>query len=220
MDKKEILSKVDHTILTPNASWIDVKKICDDAVKFQTASICIAPSYVSKAKNYLNEKVPICTVVGFPNGYNTTYTKCKETFDAIENGASEIDMVINLGWFQNNEYEKVLNEIKQIKNVCENHILKVIVETCLWDENQKIDLCKIVSNSGADFIKTSTGFSKYGATKEDVSILAKNIDKNIQIKAAGGIKSWEDAEMFIRLGASRLGTSSLVKLAKENFEVK
>lgn len=218
MNKDFILSKVDHTLLRTSSTFSEIKTICDDAIQYKTASICIPPYYVKQAFDYVENKVPICTVIGFPNGNNTTKTKCFETENAIKNGASEIDMVINLGMFNDGDYCGVENEIQEIKKICSNHILKVIVETCLWDEKQKIELCKIVSNSGADFIKTSTGFSTGGATREDIQLFAKYVDKNVKIKAAGGIKSWQDAEDFITLGASRLGTSSLVKLMKNEIK--
>ncbi len=215
MNKKEILNKVDHTILSQTATDNEVKAICDDAVLYNTASVCIPPSYVNFASKYLNGKVKVCTVVGFPNGYNTTASKCFETKDAVANGADEIDMVINLGYLKDKKYDLVLDEIKKVRSCCEGKVLKVIIETCLLTDEEKIKMCEIVSNSGADYIKTSTGFSTNGATKKDVKLFADNISGNLKIKAAGGIKSFDDAEDFIKLGADRLGTSKLVKIMKE-----
>ncbi len=217
MDIKEILSKVDHTVLSQTATWEDIKNLCDDGMKYSTASVCIPPSYVKQAAEYIksvNGTLKVCTVIGFPNGYNTTAVKCFETEQAVKEGADEIDMVINLGWVKDGLYDKVLDEIKQIKTACHGKLLKVIIETCLLTDEEKIELCKVVSESGAEYIKTSTGFSKSGATFEDVELMAKNVD-GILVKAAGGISSIEDAEKFIRLGASRLGTSRIVKLAKQ-----
>lgn len=215
MNKTEILSKVDHTLLSQTATEKEIKAICDDAVFYKTASVCIPPSYVNFASKYLNGKVKVCTVIGFPNGYNTTASKCFETKDAVENGADEIDMVINLGYLKDKKYDLVLDEIKKVRSCCEGKVLKVIIETCLLTDEEKIKMCEIVSNSGADYIKTSTGFSTNGATKEDVKLFADNISGNLRIKAAGGIKSFEDAKEFISLGADRLGTSKLVKIMKE-----
>ncbi|MBR4262723.1 MAG: deoxyribose-phosphate aldolase [Bacilli bacterium] len=212
MNKEEILRMVDHTLLKPESTTEDIKKLCDEAIKFHTASICIPPSFVSFAKDYVKDKMKICTVIGFPNGYNTTEIKVLETKDAIDNGADEIDMVINIGKLKEKKYDEILKEINSIKEVCENRILKVIIETCLLTEDEKIKMCEIVSNSNADFIKTSTGFSKGGATIEDIKIFKKHLNSNKQIKAAGGISSFEDAEEFIKNGASRLGTSKLVKI--------
>lgn len=214
MTKNEIMKYVDHTLLLQGATWEDIKMICDDAVKYGTASVCIPPSYVKEAAEYLDGKVAVCTVIGFPNGYNTTAIKCAETADAIANGASEIDMVINIGDLKGGRYEKILNEIKAIKEVCAEKILKVIIETCLLTEEEKVRMCKVVTEAGADFIKTSTGFSTAGATPADIELFARNVGKDVKIKAAGGIKSFEDAERFIELGASRLGTSRLVTLLK------
>lgn len=214
MDKKLIFEKVDHTLLTQTATWEEIKQICDDALEYQVASVCIPPSYVKQAKEYLKDKMAVCTVIGFPNGYNTTAAKVFEAKDAIENGADEIDMVINIGWLKDKKYDLLTEEIRQLKEVCGNRILKVIIETCLLTEDEKIKMCEIVTEAGADFIKTSTGFSKAGATFEDVALFAKHIGKNVRIKAAGGISSFDDAEKFISLGASRLGTSRIVKLAK------
>ena len=217
MDIKEILSKVDHTVLAQTAVWEDIKNLCDDGMKYSTASVCISPSYVKQAAEYIksvNGTLKVCTVIGFPNGCNTTAVKCFETEQAVKEGADEIDMVINIGWVKDGLYDKVLDEIKQIKAACHGKLLKVIIETCLLTDDEKIKLCKVVSESGAEYIKTSTGFSKSGATFEDVELMAKNVD-GILVKAAGGISSIEDAERFIELGASRLGTSRIVKLVKQ-----
>lgn len=216
MDKNEILEKVDHTYLKQTANWNDIKELCDDAIKYNTASVCIPPSFVKKAKEYVNEKMKICTVIGFPNGYNTTAVKVFETSDAIKNGADEIDMVINIGMLKESKYDEILNEINEIKNACGTKILKVIIETCLLTDDEKIKMCDIVSKSNADFIKTSTGFSTNGATIEDIKLFKEHIKNNKKIKAAGGISSFEDAENFIKEGAARLGTSRLVKLEKSN----
>lgn len=214
MDIKLILEKVDHTLLTQTATWDDIKAICDDGIFYNTASVCIPPSFVKKAKEYVEDKVKICTVIGFPNGYNTTAVKVYETKDAVINGADEIDMVINIGDAKSGKWEEIEQEIKAVKKACEGRILKVIIETCLLTEGEKISLCQVVTNSGADFIKTSTGFSTQGATFDDVELFSKHIGKQIKIKAAGGISSYQDAEQFISLGASRLGTSRIVKLAR------
>lgn len=216
INKNEILSKVDHTFLKQTATWNDIKELCDDAIRYNTASVCIPPSFVKKAKEYVNEKMKVCTVIGFPNGYNTTDVKVFETKDAIKNGADEIDMVINIGMLKEKEYDAILNEINEIKKACGYKILKVIIETCLLTEEEKIKMCDIVSNSNADFIKTSTGFSTAGATIEDIKLFKKHIKNDKKIKAAGGISSFEDAERFIEEGASRLGTSRLVKIEKSN----
>lgn len=215
MELKEILSKCDHTLLAQSATWDEIKTICDDGIKYQTASVCIPASYVKQAKEYVGNKLKICTVIGFPNGYSTTKTKCFETQDAVENGADEIDMVINIGWVKDKKYDLVLQEIKDIKKACSGKLLKVIIETCLLTDEEKINMCKIVSESGAEYIKTSTGFSKYGATKEDVALMKANVAPHLKIKAAGGIASLEDAQDFINLGASRLGTSRIVGIAKK-----
>lgn len=205
MNKQEILKKVDHTVLTQTAKWEEVKKICDDGIKYNTASVCIPPSYVEQAKKYVGEKLKICTVIGFPNGYNTSNVKVYETLEAIEKGADEIDMVINIGWLKDKKYEEIENEIKAIKNVCGDKILKVIIETCLLTDEEKVKMCEIVDKSGADYIKTSTGFSSGGATFEDIKLFKENLkESNLKIKAAGGVKAFEDAEEFIRLGADRL----------------
>ncbi|HAB62438.1 MAG TPA: deoxyribose-phosphate aldolase [Lachnospiraceae bacterium] len=214
MDKKNIFGKVDHTLLGITATWNDIKTICDDAMHYQTASVCIPPSYVKQAKEYMGDKMAVCTVIGFPNGYNTTAVKAFETKDAIDNGADEIDMVINLGLVKDKRYDLIEQEIKTLKEVCKDKILKVIIETCVLTEEEKVMMCKVVTSSGADYIKTSTGFSTAGATFDDIALFAKNIGKDVKMKAAGGISSFDDAEKFIELGASRLGTSRIVKLAK------
>ena len=212
---KEILSKVDHTLLKQESTWQQIKEICDDGIKYETASVCIPPSFVKQASDYVKGKIPICTVIGFPNGYNTTAVKCAETEDAVANGADEIDMVINIGWVKEGLYEKVLTEINEVKKSCHGKLLKVIVETCLLTTDEKIKITEIVSESDADFIKTSTGFSTSGATFKDVEIFAKHVSNGTRIKAAGGISSIADAEKFIELGADRLGTSRIVKIVKE-----
>ena len=212
MDKKDILSKVDHTLLAQGATWEQIKEICDDSIKYEVASACIPASFVKQAKNYVQDKLKICTVIGFPNGYSTTKVKVFETIDAIENGADEIDMVINIGWLKDKKYNEILLEINQIKDACQDKILKVIIETCLLTDDEKMQMCKIINESNADYIKTSTGFSTSGATFDDIKLFSENISKNKKIKAAGGIKSFEDAEMFVELGADRLGTSRLIKL--------
>ena len=214
MDINEILSRVDHTLLSQGATWDEIKAICDDGMKYKTASVCIPASYVKAAKEYVGDGLKICTVIGFPNGYSTTETKCFETDDAIKNGADEIDMVINIGWLKDKRYDDILNEIKAIKSVCGERVLKVIIETCLLTDDEKKKMCGIVSASGADYIKTSTGFSTGGATKEDIALFAANVSKSVKIKAAGGISSIADAQDFINLGADRLGTSRIVKAVK------
>ena len=214
MNTKEILSKVDHTLLSPSATWAEIKAICDDGMKYCTASVCIPPSYVKRAAEYVGGKLKICTVIGFPNGYNTTAVKCAETEDAVKNGADEIDMVINIGLVKDGEYGAVLDEIKAIKEACHGKLLKVIIETCLLNDEEKIRLCQIVSASGADYIKTSTGFSTGGATFCDVELMRKNSSPALKVKAAGGISSLEDAQKMIELGADRLGTSRIVKIVK------
>ncbi len=214
MDINEILSKCDHTLLAQTATWSEIKEICDDGMKYNTASVCIPASYVKQAKEYVGEKLAICTVIGFPNGYSTTAVKCFEAEDAVKNGADEIDMVINIGWVKDKKYDLILNEIREIKKACNGKILKVIIETCLLSDEEKVEMCKIVSKSGADYIKTSTGFSIAGATEHDIKLFAENVDASVKIKAAGGISSIEDAENFINLGASRLGTSRIVKIVK------
>ena len=214
MEIKDILSKVDHTLLAQSATWSEIKAICDDGMKYETASVCIPASYVKQAKEYCGEKLAICTVIGFPNGYSTTATKVFETADAIANGADEIDMVINIGWLKDGKYEDLLNEINAIKDACDGKILKVIIETCLLTDDEKVKMTEIVSESKADYIKTSTGFSTAGATRHDVEIFATHVTNGTLIKAAGGISSIADAEDFINLGASRLGTSRIVKIVK------
>ena len=220
MELKEILSKCDHTLLSQSATWEQIKALCDDGIKYHTASVCIPASYVKQAKEYVGDKLAICTVIGFPNGYDTTAAKCFMAYDAVQNGADEVDMVINIGWVKDGLYDKVLDEIKKIKLACCGRLLKVIIETCLLTEEEKIKMCGVVSESGADYIKTSTGFSTGGATKEDVALMKKHCAPSLKIKAAGGIASIADAEDFINLGASRLGTSRVVKLAKAEESVK
>lgn len=220
MELKEILSKCDHTLLSQSATWEQIKALCDDGIKYHTASVCIPASYVKQAKEYVGDKLAICTVIGFPNGYDTTAAKCFMAYDAVQNGADEVDMVINIGWVKDGLYDKVLDEIKKIKLACCGKLLKVIIETCLLTEEEKIKMCGVVSESGADYIKTSTGFSTGGATKEDVALMKKHCAPSLKIKAAGGIASIADAEDFINLGASRLGTSRVVKLAKTEESVK
>lgn len=214
MDIKNILSKVDHTLLSPCATWNEIKEICDDAIKYGTASVCIPPSFVKRAKEYVDGKMKICTVIGFPNGYNTTTVKCAEARCAVEDGADEIDMVINLGFVKNGDFDSVLDEINQVKSACSGKLLKVIIETCYLTEEEKIKMCDIVSASDADFIKTSTGFGTGGATREDIELFARYMKNGKSIKAAGGISSLEDAQEFIELGAQRLGTSRIVKIIK------
>ena len=214
MELKEILSKCDHTLLAQAATWAEIKAICDDGMKFGTASVCIPASFVKQAKEYVGERLAICTVIGFPNGYSTTAVKCFEASDAVDNGADEVDMVINIGWAKEGKWDALTAEIAAIKAACKGKLLKVIIETCLLTEEEKIALCKCVSDSGADYIKTSTGFSTAGATFADVELFAKHVAPHVKIKAAGGISSLEDAERFIALGASRLGTSRVVKIAK------
>lgn len=219
MDINEILSKVDHTVLSVTATNEDIISLCDDAKKYKTASVCIAPSFVKQAAEYLQGEIPVCTVIGFPNGYNTTETKCFETAEAVKNGADEIDMVINIGDLKAKNYDKILKEINLVKKSCGGRILKVIIESCLLTEEEKIKMCEIVSQSDADFIKTSTGFSKSGATFSDIALFKKYIKNGKKIKAAGGISSIADAEKFITLGADRLGTSRIVKIVKNETEM-
>ena len=214
MELKTILSHCDHTLLAQTATWEEIRAICDDGMKYETASVCIPASYVKQAKDYVGDRLAICTVIGFPNGYSTTATKCFETRDAVANGADEIDMVINIGWAKDCRWDDLLAEIKAIKEACQGKLLKVIIETCLLTDEEKIKMCEIVSQSGADYIKTSTGFSKAGATFHDVELFAAHVAPHVKIKAAGGISSIEDAEKFLNLGASRLGTSRIVKIAK------
>lgn len=212
MDKKKILSTVDHTLLSQTATWEDIKRICDEGMKYEVASICIPPSYIREAKNYVGDKLALCTVIGFPNGYMTKATKIYETMDAIANGADEIDMVINLGHVKDKKYDLIEEEISEIKKACGSKILKVIIETCFLTEEEKISMCKVVTNAGADFIKTSTGFGTGGATREDIELFVKHVGPNVKIKAAGGVRDLATAEDFINLGVSRLGTSSIIKI--------
>lgn len=214
MEINDILSKVDHTVLGVDATWPQIKELCDDAVKYRTASVCIPPSFVKRVKNYLGEKMAVCTVIGFPNGYNTTAVKVFETEDAIKNGADEIDMVINVGAFKAGDTAFIEEEIRAVKNACGGRVLKVIIETCLLTDEEKKTMCRIVTAAGADYIKTSTGFSTGGATFEDVALMKAHIGPDVKVKASGGIASLEDAEEFIRLGSARLGTSRIVKILK------
>ena len=208
----DILKRVDHTLLKQTSTWEEIRKICDDAVQYQTASVCIPPSFVKQAKEYVLDKMQICTVIGFPNGYNTTACKVFEAQEAIHNGADEIDMVINLGWVKEQNYKAVKEEIAELKKVCGTKILKVIIETCFLTEEEKIKMCQVVTEAGADYIKTSTGFGTGGATPEDIKLFSEHIGEHVKMKAAGGISTLEDAEEFIRLGAERLGTSRIIKL--------
>ncbi len=214
MDVKEILSMCDHTLLSQTATWEQIKEVCDDGIKYGTASVCIPPSFVKQAKEYVGERLPICTVIGFPNGYSTTAVKVFETEDAVKNGADEIDMVVNLGWVREGKYNAIHDEIDAVKEACQGKLLKVIIETCLLNEDEKLRMCCVVSDSNADYIKTSTGFSTGGATFEDVKYMRMCTSPFKKVKAAGGISSIEDAEEFIKLGASRLGTSRIVKIVK------
>ena len=213
-DVKNILAHVDHTLLSQTATWSEIRALCDDGMKYGTASVCIPASYVKQAAAYVAGKLPICTVIGFPNGYDTTAAKCFEATDAVRNGADEVDMVINIGWVKDGRWDDMLAEIRAVKTACEGKLLKVIIETCLLTDDEKIRMCGIVSESGADYIKTSTGFSKAGATREDVALFARHVAPHLKIKAAGGISSLEDAQAFLDLGASRLGTSRIVKIVK------
>lgn len=216
MDKElqNILSRVDHTLLAQGATWKEIKAICDDGIKYGCASVCIPASYVKQAAEYVAGRIAVCTVIGFPNGYDTTAAKCFEASDAVDNGASEIDMVINIGWVKDGLYDKVLSEIRDVKGHCHGKLLKVIIETCLLTDAEKIELCRVVSESGADYIKTSTGFGGGGATREDVALFKKHVAPHVKIKAAGGIADLNDAKDFIALGADRLGTSRIVKAVK------
>ena len=214
MDVKDILCRCDHTLLTQGATWAEIRALCDDGVKYGCASVCIPASYVARAAEYLHGRLPVCTVIGFPNGYSTTAAKCFEARDAVENGADEIDMVINIGWAKDGRWDDLLSEIQAVKAACGGRILKVILECCLLTEEEKIRLCEVVTESGADFIKTSTGFGGGGATREDVALMAAHVGPGVAIKAAGGIATLQDAEDFIALGASRLGTSRVVKAVK------
>lgn len=216
MTQKDILAKVDHTLLAQTATWEEIRQICDDGMRYETASVCIPPSYVEQVKNYVGDRLKICTVIGFPNGYNTTAVKEFETKDALEKGADEIDMVINLGWVKDGRFDLVEKEIRILKDACGGNVLKVIIETCLLTEEEKVKMCEVVTNSGADFIKTSTGFSTSGATFADVALFKEHVGPQVKIKAAGGISSFADAEKFVELGADRLGTSRLVKIMKQN----
>ncbi|MBE6754455.1 MAG: deoxyribose-phosphate aldolase [Ruminococcaceae bacterium] len=215
MDIKEILGKVDHTVLAVDATWESIRALCDDGMKYGTASVCIPASFVRQAKEYVGDRLAICTVIGFPNGYSTTAAKCFETEDAVKNGADEIDMVINVGWVKDGRFDDVLAEIKAVKAACGGKLLKVIIETCLLTDSEKERMCEVVSLSGAEYIKTSTGFSTGGATFADVELFARCVAPHVKIKAAGGISSVADAERFIELGASRLGTSRIVKIVKQ-----
>ena len=218
MDIKEILSKVDHTLLKPESTWEQIKEICDDGIKYQVASVCIPPDFVKRAREYVGDQMAVCTVIGFPNGYSTKETKVFETQNAIQNGALEIDMVVNIGDIKSKDYDKVLNEIKSIKAACGDKVLKVIIETCLLTEDEKIKMAQIVTESGADYIKTSTGFNTGGATREDVKLLKDHVGAHMKVKASGGISSTQDAMDFINLGADRLGTSQIVKIVKSGKE--
>lgn len=215
MDIKEILSTVDHTVLSQTAKWEEIKQLCDDGMNYKAASVCIPSAYVKQAAQYVKGQLPICTVIGFPNGYTTTASKCFEAEDAVNNGASEIDMVINLGWVKDCNYDLLLEEINAVKNSCKGNLLKVIIETCLLTDEEKVRMCEIVSESKADYIKTSTGFSTSGAKREDIILFTKHLAPHIKIKASGGIRSIEDAQDFLILGASRLGTSSIIKIVKD-----
>ncbi len=214
MDKQTILKHVDHTLLLQDATWGEIRQICDDAIAYKTASICIPPGYVKQAKEYVQDKMAVCTVIGFPNGYMTTAAKEFEAKDALANGADEIDMVINIGWVKDRKYDSIEEEIRTLKAACGDRILKVIIETCLLTDEEKIEMCRVVTNAGADYIKTSTGFSKAGATFEDVKLFSEHVGEGVRIKAAGGISTMEDAEKFMELGADRLGTSRMIKLVK------
>ena len=216
MNIEDILKHVDHTLLTQTATWDEIKQICDDAIKYKTASVCIPPSYVKQAKEYVGDRMAVCTVIGFPNGYMTTATKEFETKDAISNGADEIDMVINIGWLKDRRLELIEDEIRTLKRVCGSKILKVIIETCLLTDEEKIIMCELVTKAGADYIKTSTGFSTAGATFDDVKLFSEHVGEGVRIKAAGGIASLDDAVKFLELGADRLGTSRIVKIVKQD----
>ena len=220
MDIKDILAKCDHTLLSQTATWEEIRAICDDGMKYGCASVCIPASYVKQAAEYVAGKLPICTVIGFPNGYATTAAKCFMASDAVDNGAEEVDMVINLGWVKDKKWDELLEEIKAIKAACKGKLLKVIIETCFLTDEEKVKMCEIVTASGAEYIKTSTGFGGGGATREDVALFAKHIGPNVKIKAAGGIASIADAEDFVALGASRLGTSRIVKAVKNTENLK
>lgn len=214
MDIKKILSYVDHTLLAPAATWEDIKAVIDDGIKYETATVCIPPSYVAQAREYAGSRVRICAVIGFPHGYNTTATKAFETSDALDNGADEIDMVINIGWVKDKRWDDIENEIRTLKEICGDNILKVIIETCMLTEEEKLRMCEIVTFAGADFIKTSTGFGGGGATFEDVELMVKNVGEGVKVKASGGISGLEDADKYVEIGARRLGTSRIVKAVK------
>ena len=215
MELSEILEKCDHTLLRPDATWEQVRQLCDDGLAYGVASVCISPCHVAAASAYLGGRLPVCTVVGFPSGASSTAVKCFEAAEAIGDGADELDMVANIGWIKAGMFREVRDEIMEVKRICARHILKVIIETCLLTEEEKVEMCRVVSESGADFIKTSTGFSAGGATFEDVKLMKASIQPHLRIKAAGGIATLADAETFLALGADRLGTSRIVKLAKE-----
>lgn len=215
MELSQLLGRVDHTLLTQTATWPEIRQICEDGLRYHCASVCIPPSYVKQAADYLAGRLPVCTVIGFPNGYSTTAVKCFEASDAVANGASEIDMVINLGWVKDGNWDALLAEMQAVRTACPEAVLKVIVETCLLTEAEKVHLCEIVSQSGADYIKTSTGFAGGGATREDVALMKTHIAPHLKIKAAGGIATLQDGADFLALGADRLGTSRIVKAAKE-----
>ena len=218
MEEKEIFSHVDHTLLTQTATWEEIKTLCDEGIKYQTASVCIPPCFVKQAKKYVGDRLSICTVIGFPNGYQTTATKVFETKEAVANGADEIDVVINLGWVKEREWAKLDEEIVAVREACPDKILKAIIETCLLKQEEKIKMCEMVTKAEADYIKTSTGFSTAGATFQDIELFAKNVGPNVKIKAAGGISTLDDAKKFLSLGADRLGTSKIVKLIQEKEE--
>ena len=211
----EILRHVDHTLLSQTATWEEIRKLCDEAIEYQTASVCIPPSYVQQAKEYVGSRMAVCTVIGFPNGYHTTAVKAAEAADAVKNGADEVDMVIDLGWVKDGRYDLAEEEIRAVKKAAGGRILKVIIETCFLTEEEKIKLCGTVTRAGADYIKTSTGFGGAGATFDDIRLFAEHVGSGVKIKAAGGISTLEDAEKFLELGADRLGTSRIVKLAKQ-----
>lgn len=215
MERKELLSKLDHTLLKQDATWEQIRRLCQEGMEYRVASVCIPPCFVKEAKDYVGDRLRICTVIGFPNGYNTTAVKVAETLDAVVNGADEIDMVININWVKDDRLEEVLREIREVRQACPDQVLKVIIETCLLTEEEKIKMCEVVTKAGADYIKTSTGFSTGGATFEDVALMQKYVGDQVRVKAAGGISTVEDAQRFIRLGASRLGTSRLIQLLEQ-----
>ncbi len=215
MNIEKILNICDNTLLRQTATWEEIKSLCDDGMHFHTASVCIPASYVKQAKEYVGDKLPICTVIGFPNGYDTTAAKCFMASDAVNNGASEVDVVINLGWVKDGKYDLIEDEINQVKEACHGKLLKVIIECCLLTDEEKVELCKVVTRSKADYIKTSTGFSTGGATLHDIELFAENVGENIKIKASGGVNCFEEADNYIKAGTSRIGTSRLIRLAKE-----